>query len=312
MKRPNVLLSLATADDDFQVEQAEAAKQAARQLNADVQVLYADSDAIYQGEQLLEVIQARGAHPDGIIVQPASGTGLPQIARSAAASGISWIVLNRQADYIAEFRSRYHVPICSVSADQAAIGRIQGQQLTALLPEGGRVLYIQGPITNPAAREQTFGMSETKPANLAIKIIKAPNWTSMAGYRAISSWLRLPNSHRESIDLIAAQGEALIMGAQKALHERSGAEWAKWSQVPLIGVDGLPHGGQKWVRDGLLAATVVVPPNAGVALELLVKAMQTGMQPPENTFMVPTSYPPIEALTVAQAGKSKNSMVLQD
>jgi len=260
----------------------------------------------------LEMIHGRGSRPDAIIVQPAGGTSLPQVARAAVASGIGWVVLNREADYITEFRSTYQVPICSVSSDQAAIGRIQGQQMAALLPEGGLALYIQGPTTSPAVRERTFGMSETKPANVVTKIIKTSNWTSDAGYRAIGSWLRLSTSRNESIDLIAAQGEALAMGARKALHEQSGgaAGWEKWSHVPFIGVDGLPQGGQKWVRDGLLAATVIVPPNAGVALEILITAMQTGVQPPENTFTVSLSYPQIAALTAVKAGRHKTDRLV--
>ena len=97
---------------------------------------------------------------------------------------------------------------------------------------------------------------------------------------------------------MVAQSESLVLGARKALQEQTGEEWAKWSRLPLLGVDGLPQGGQKWVRDGLLAATVIVPTNAGVALEILTKAIQTGIQPPENTLLAPSSYPPIASLVV--------------
>jgi ABC-type sugar transport system substrate-binding protein len=296
MKRPRFLLSLVTSDNEFQREQAAAAHQAAKPFDAEVQVIYSDSDAIQQSEQLLTIIQEPNSRPDGIIVQPAGGTSLPQVARAAAACGMGWVILNREAEYIAEIRATYKVPVCSVSSDQTAIGRIQGRQVAALLPEGGLALYIQGPTANPAVRQRTVGMSETKPASVLTKVIKTANWTSDAGYRAMSSWLRLSTSHDESVDLIVAQGEALVLGARKALQEQAGAEWEKWSHVPLLGVDGLPQGGQRWVRDGLLAATVVVPPNAGVALEILIKAIQTGIQPPENTLIAPLSYPPIASL----------------
>src|SRR5260370_33116717 len=100
MKKPSVLLSLVTADNDFQLEQAAAAHQAARQFDAEIQVIYADSDAIQQGEQLLEVIHGRGSRPDAIIVQPAGGTGLPQVARTAVARAICWWVLNPDAAFM--------------------------------------------------------------------------------------------------------------------------------------------------------------------------------------------------------------------
>ncbi len=301
MKKPRFLLSLVTADNEFQREQAAAAQQAAKPFDAEVQVIYSDSDAIQQSEQLLTIIQAPNSRPDGIIVQPAGGTSLPQVARAAASCGMGWVVLNREAEYIDEFRATYKIPIFSVSSDQTEIGRIQGRQVAMLLPEGGVALYIHGPTTSPAVRQRTVGMSETKPVNVSTKVIKAANWTADAGYRAMSSWLRLSTSRDESFDLIVAQGESLVMGARKALQEKIGSEWEKWSRIPLLGVDGLPHGGQKWVRDGLLAATVIVPPNAGVALEILVKAMQTGVQPPENTLIAPLSYPAISSLAPVKA-----------
>src|SRR5882672_1178167 len=303
MKRSRFLLSLVTADNEFQREQAAAGHQAAKQFDAEVQVIYSDSDAIQQSEQLLTIIQEPNSRPDGIIVQPAGGTTLPQVARAAASAGIGWVILNREAEYVQEFRTTYKVPVCSVSSDQVEIGRIQGRQVAALLPEGGLALHIQGPAANPAVRQRTHGLTETKPANVLTKIIKTANWTSDAGYRAMSSWLRLSTSRGESIDLIVAQGESLVLGARKAMQEQSGADWDKWSRLPLLGVDGLPQGGQKWVRDGMLAATVVVPPNAGVALEILMKAIQTGIQPPENTLIAPVSYPPIASLAARNAAK---------
>ena len=300
MKRPRFLLSLVTADNEFQREQAAAGHQAAKQFDAEVQVIYSDSDAIQQSEQLLTIIQEPNSRPDGIIVQPAGGTTLPQVARAAASAGIGWVILNREAEYVQEFRTTYKVPIFSVSSDQMEIGRIQGRQVAALLPEGGLALHIQGPAANPAVRQRTLGLSETKPANVLTKIIKTANWTSDAGYRAMSSWLRLSTSRGESIDLIVAQGESLVMGARKAMQEQTGAERDKWSRLPLLGVDGLPQGGQKWVRDGILAATVVVPPNAGVALEILMKAIRSGIQPPENTLIAPVSYPLIASLAATR------------
>src|SRR5258708_20295379 len=134
MKKPSVLLSLVTADNDFQLEQAAAAQQAARQFDAQVQVIYADSDAIQQGEQLLEMIHGRGSRPDAIIVQPAGGTSLPQVARAAVASGIGWVGLNREADYITEFRSTYQMPICSVSSHQSTKSHLHEQPMGPPLP----------------------------------------------------------------------------------------------------------------------------------------------------------------------------------
>jgi hypothetical protein len=45
-----------------------------------------------------------------------------------------------------------------------------------------------------------------------------------------------------------------------------------------------------------MTATVVVPPNAGLALEMLVQAVRSGTLPPERRLTVPVSFPAIELL----------------
>jgi hypothetical protein len=50
------------------------------------------------------------------------------------------------------------------------------------------------------------------------------------------------------------------------------------------------------VRNGILAATVVVPTNTDLALEVLARSMQSGAQPPERKLTVPKSFPTLEAL----------------
>src|SRR5436190_21641379 len=194
MKKLNFLLSLTTTDNDYQIEQAAAAEEAARRLGADVQIVHADNDSIAQSQQLLKVIQSRSdAHPDGIIFEPVGGTAMPQVARAAAAAGIGWVVLNREVDYVAELRRNYRVPVFAISSDHEEIGRIQGRQLTSLLPSSGSVLLIQGPAESLAAKQRTTGMYETKPVGVQVKLMKG-SWTEASSYKSVSSWLKLSTS----------------------------------------------------------------------------------------------------------------------
>src|SRR6516165_5516067 len=85
--------------------------------------------------------------------------------------------------------------------------------------------------------------------------------------------------------------------ARKAFQESANAlEKERWLSLPYTGCDGLPQGGQKWVREGLLAATVVVPANTGLAIEMLIKTFQSNLPPPEQTLTTASSYPPLELL----------------
>ena len=258
------------------VEQATATEAAAKRLGVELQIIHAENDSVTQSQQLLKVIQSRtDSLPDGIIFEPVGGTAMPQVARAAAMAGIGWVVLNRDVEYIAELRKAYRVPAFSITSDHEEIGRIQGRQFAALLPNGGDVLYIQGPSENLAAKQRTFGMYETKPADVQVKLMKA-QWTEASAYRTVSSWLRLSTSQQTHLDLIAAQDDSMALGARKAFQEEINLELRdRWLKLPYIGCDGLPNSGQTWVRRGLLTATIFVPPNAGTALEMLVEACKT-------------------------------------
>jgi ribose transport system substrate-binding protein len=297
MPKIKVLVSLTTNDNDYQVEQAHAAEQAARKFGADLEIRYADNDAINQSTQILKAIQAApDERPDAIIFEPVGGTSLPQVARAAVNAGIGWAVLNREANYIPELRRSNKAPIFSVSSDHVEIGRIQGRQCTALLPAGGTVLYIQGPSENSAAKERTAGMQEAKAANIHLITLKG-QWTEESSERAVRSWLKLSTSQKASVDLVAAQDDSMAIGARKAFQEiLSETERERWLSLPFLGCDGLPKTGQAWVRTGVLTATIYIPPNTGQAIEMVVEALQNNKSQPERALTEAVSIPPIEAL----------------
>jgi len=304
MKKLKFILSLTNNDNDYQIEQGAAAEQAAKRLGVELQIIQAENDSVTQSQQLLKIIQSRcDSLPDGILFEPVGGTALPQVGRAAAIAGIGWVVLNREVEYISELRKAYRVPAFCITSDHEEIGRIQGRQLAAMLPKGGSVLYIQGPSENLAAKQRTFGMYETKPADVQVKLMKA-QWTEASAYRTVSSWLRLSTSQQTHIDLVAAQDDSMALGARKAFEEELNlTARERWLKLPYIGCDGLPNSGQNWVRRGLLTATIFVPPNAGTALEMLVAAVQNGTLPAERSLIDPVPIPALDVLAASHAEK---------
>src|SRR5579864_872630 len=297
MKRLSILLSLTNNDNDYQQEQAEAAEKAGRRLGVDVKIIHANNDAVAQSQQLLQYVQdSEVARPDAIMFEPAGGTAFPQVARAAAASGIGWVVLNHEVDYIVQLRRTFKVPVFAISSDHEAVGRIQGQQFAALLPNGGKMLYIEGPANSSAAKERTMGMNQTKPVNIQVKSMRA-NWTEESAYKTVSSWLRLRTSQESHIDLVGAQDDSMAMGARKAFSEIAEADRARWMKVPITGCDGMPKTGQAWVRNGTLAATVFIRQNTDLAIEMLVEALKSGVMPAERKVTEPESVPSLTDLT---------------
>jgi ribose transport system substrate-binding protein len=306
MKRLNFLVSLTNNDNDYQQEQAAAAEKAARRLGVDVKIIDANNDAVAQSQQLLHYVQDSSVtRPDAIMFEPAGGTAFPQVARAAAAAGIGWVVLNHEVDYVLDLRRTYKVPIFTISSNHEEVGKIQGKQFAALLPNGGSMLYIEGPANSSAAKERTAGMNRTKPANIRVKSMRA-NWTEESAYRTVSSWLRLSTSQDSRIDLVGAQDDSMAIGARKAFSEVAESERARWMKIPFTGCDGMPKTGQAWVRSGTLAATIFIRPNTDLAIEMLVEAFKNGSSLPDHKVTDPESVPSLADLASA-AGKMHRS-----
>jgi ribose transport system substrate-binding protein len=295
MKKLRFLLSLTNDDNDYQIEQTAAAQQTARKLGIELEIVYARNDGIVQSQQLLSSIQSTSApRPDAIIFEPAGSTAHPQVARAAAAAGIGVVLLNRDAGYIAELRRLFQVPIFAITSNHEEIGRIQGEQLGNLLPGGGIVLYIQGPAESLAAKQRYTGMLETKPSNVQLRVLKA-QWTEASAYKTVSSFLRLSTSRQAQMEAVCAQDDSMAIGARKAFEECTELR-DQLQKMPFLGCDGLPKTGQEWVRRKLLSATIFIPPNADLAIEMMVKSIATGTHPLERTFTAARSFPAVEAL----------------
>jgi len=259
-----------------------------------IDVIYADNNAVNQCQQLVKIIQDKAQRPDAILVEPV-GTPMYQVAKAAVAAGIGWGILNREADYIPELRRAGPVPVFAVSPDQEEVGRIQGKQLAAFTGEGN-ILYIEGPSTSSAANLRTKGMLSTKPSKVEVKVLKA-DWSERGAHQAVKSWLSLSTSSQLHIRAVVCQNDAMAMGAREAFASLPNPARAQWLNIPFTGCDGVTKTGQEWVRSGQLRATVVIPPMAGHALEMLTKAVSTGSMPAERTLCAPRSFPSIAEIS---------------
>jgi len=294
-----VLVFLITSGTDYQLEQAAVAERMAAKLNLSLTIEYADSDGVYETLQVLKAIQsAPGLRPDAVVVEPV-GTSMVQVAQAAAAAGIGWAILNRDADYLTGLRSKSSVPIFGVSTDNEAVGRIQGQQMNALTPPGGCVLYLEGPTSSDVSRHRASGMLASKRPDILLKHLRG-GWTESGAYQAIQSWLQLGTSKVTKIDVLVSQNDTMAMGARKAFEEITDrAQRQRFLALPFVGCDGVPDKGQAYVLAGLLKATVINPPLTGIALEMLAHAVRSHTQPAERTLVVPHPFPPLERLHVS-------------
>jgi ribose transport system substrate-binding protein len=144
-------------------------------------------------------------------------------------------------------------------------------------------------------------MLSTKPPGIEIKTVKG-DWTQNSGYHAIKSWLSLSTSRQLHVSMVAGQNDDMAAGARRAFEELGDLrDRDSWLRLPFIGCDGVPRSGQEWVRQGRLAATVVSPPIAGEAVNLLASALKASSQPMERTMVAPLSFPAVKDLQKARA-----------
>jgi ABC-type sugar transport system substrate-binding protein len=283
-----VMVSLLSEDQDYQVMQAEDARATAERLGMDVEIAFAESHAVIQIQQLFKAIHApEGERPAALIVEPAVGEGLERVARNAARAGIGWFLVNIRAGYMDELRKAHpKVPVTMIGTDQTEIGRIQGRQCRALLPDGGRVLSVQGPADSTATHQRSEGLLEVLGEDFEVRTLNG-DWTGVAADKAVMAWLRLKSAAAFQPDIVAAQNDLMGVGVRKAFTTNR----PDWAGIPYIGSDGLIDGGRKLVADGAFAATIVTPSNMGPALEQVKSWLDTGEIPPRELVLQAASYP---------------------
>jgi inositol transport system substrate-binding protein len=290
--RKLVVLSLVTSHQEFQRQQEVDARAAAAKAGLDVAVEFAENDPARQIGQLEEWIRRPPAErPVAFVAETVAAIGFEKVARAAVAARIGWVVISARAPYL-ELLRRDHpgALITSATPDDLEIGRIQAQQLRALLPQGGPVLYVEGPTASAATnlrRRMAEDGLKGSPVRLAHCV--TGDWLGEAAETAVGAWLDAQGPAATFV-AVCAQNDEMAMGARRAVTARRPA----WSG-PFTGCDGLPAGGQRWVEDGQLTATVVKPTTAGQGVDLVASALGGAPVPP-HLVLQPRSFPELEAL----------------
>jgi ABC-type sugar transport system substrate-binding protein len=295
MKRFRIAVSLPN-DNAYQHEQGLVAKATADTLGVELQLMHASDDSITQSQQLLDIIQNRPtAKPDAIIVEPVTATGLPRVAEAAVAAGIGWVVSNTDVDYTQKLRKSPKVPVFTVTQGQYEIGRVQGKQLAALLPQGGSVLAVQGPSMSSVAAQRHEGVENARPRNAQLTVLRS-KWGAEPAAQSVAAWLRLATSRADKYSVVTGQTHELALGARKALLSTDDQEEKqRWKAMPFLGI-GIASQVKPLVDGRTLAAAVVTSLTMELAIRMLVRALETKVQPPERTPVETTSYPPLEKL----------------
>jgi ABC-type sugar transport system substrate-binding protein len=297
MAREVIGLFLRSLENDYQQRLRDDALAKASHLGLRVQVFAAHNDPAKQAAQIEKAVSgAGGAEMAAVLVSPVFDEALAEPARAAAAAGIGWALLNREAGYLDALRRDHpDLPIFSATPDQVEIGRLQGRQSRSVLPNGGQVLYITGPASTSSARRRLQGMQEALGEGAWALTLLEADWTSEGARLALERWLETEGNRPPGV--VCAQNDDMALGARQALRDAaSRRSEVSLGEVPVTGCDGSPGFGQRLVREKRLLATVEVPSAAGRAMEWIARARDGGERPPPFVTLPVASVPPLHEI----------------
>jgi ABC-type sugar transport system substrate-binding protein len=296
-------LFLMSEQNGHQVANARATQARALALGLELQVFFADVAA----QQSQDVIRFLYGNPDRqlcVVIMPLSDMDPAQaaaehhpvqkLARRVVSRGAGWFVLNRDAATLLGSLRREHplVPMGVVTPDQREIGQLQGRQFRQLLPRGGRVLYVLGNPFVTSSRDRRTGMLEALHGAAGFTIDEVDAYWSMDRAReAVAKWLAGVSGRGGWPALVGCQNDEMASGAAEALAEAARLyDVPALATLPVTGIDGLPGQGQEWVAEKRLAATIVLPTTADVAVDAVARAWAGGSVPLKTVVPV-TPYP---------------------
>jgi len=280
----------------FQLLQEETARSEGRRLGLDVEVAFAP------GFDQLRVLKRRfldaeATTLDAIVTEPASTSTMDLVLRELKGK-VSLVILSAWGPSIESIGPSWGqgLALGTVSTDHLRVGEIQGGQVAALLPGGGRLLCVTGPARSSAAQQRLEGLKSQVGTGVEVHEISAGQWTESDGIVAFNDWYRVAKAGDPVVHVVAGGNDELALGARRACEALPSTEHrAALLQAKFLGVDACPTFGRKLVDEGTLSGSVVTPANTGLALSHLARFWQDGKPMPLRSFTEATAWPPLTA-----------------
>jgi ABC-type sugar transport system substrate-binding protein len=290
--------------DEYHRRLAEEACDAARQHGVAVEVHDAGDTAAKQAQDLVRfaaenpgkrlcalVVPFADVLAEGIAIQDDASY---RLARRLLQKGVGWIMLNHgRADLVTALRAEFpSLPLALVAIDNHEFGRIQARFLRGLVKSGAKVLCVRGNPFDTGCQERSAGLKEgLRGAGIDLEEVDG-RWEAPIAEAEVRRWIASPLRHQTPLHAVVAQDDVMGLAARRAL-DRAAQELgrADLKGIPVIGGDGLPGMGRRWVDEGALTATVSVTLPGRTAVELLWRHWKDSAPLPAVTRLAPTPYP---------------------
>lgn len=297
MQNPWLALFLHDRVNNYQLLLRDDAEKTAHRYDHKVVSYSAEKDADTQTKQIRTLIaESKSNPPSAILVSPVRESNLIGAMAEAANQRIPWVYLCRWSDTI--YAVRRDCPgysVFSVAADHAQIGRFQGQILRRLLTAKHELVFIKGPqgTSSVSHREAALQRELESLPDLRWAPYNS-DWSTEGGASAVRSWLTSFKHGKLPEYAVCAQNDDMAWGARMALVEAG--QISKVQNPVIVGCDGLAAFGQRLVAEGMLTATVIVPPVSGRALDELFRALSMKVAAPAEVKVDVIAYPGLQNL----------------
>jgi ribose transport system substrate-binding protein len=279
----------------FQLLQEDTAVTEGRRLGLAVDVAFAP------GFDQLRALKKRVGDPaspvDAVVTEPANISTM-DLMMSELRGKTGLVILSAWGPSIESAARAWGegLPFGTVGTDHTKVGEIQGRQVKALLPQGGRVLYVAGPLRSSAAQQRLDGLKSQVGAGVRVEEISAGQWTESDGIVAFNDWYRVAKSGDPVVPVVAAGNDELAIGARRACEALpSAAHREALLRSKFLGVDACPTFGQRLVAEKQLHASVLTPANTGLALALVHRFWTQAAPLPLRSFTEARPWPPTSA-----------------
>jgi len=259
-------MSQCNLGEPWRVQMNADIEQAAGQY-PEIEVVFKDAqnDNLRQRSHVEEFVSSG---VDLLIISPKEAAPLTPPVSQAYRRGIPVIVLDRRVlgeDYT-----------CFIGADNRKIGRAAGAWIVRRLGGRGRVVELKGLMTSTPGQDRHSGFREgIKDSELEVIFEADMKWLEPNARQEMESAL----ARFDRIDLVYAHNDPGAHGAWLAA-KAAGRE----KDIVFVGIDGLPHEGQVYVRQGILEASFEYPTGGKEAVETALAILNGRQVPKEITL----------------------------
>ena len=238
---PKVALLMASLTTEFFVQIEAAAQEYAEETGIDLSVYTCDNDTAKELANMENIISQE---PDIILFTPADSDAATVSVERANDAGIPVITFDRAA-------SGGEI-VCHIASDNFAGGKMAGEYVVELFPDGAKVAELQGILATDVAQARGDGFNSVidEVENLELVAQQSANFNKDEGYTVFENMLM---AHDE-IQVVVAHNEEMALGAMEA------CKAAGRDDIKIIGFDASPDAVTA-VEEGTMAATVAQLPD---------------------------------------------------